>query len=129
MIELAAAAGSAEPVRLRDIAQRHQIPQQFLVQILLQLKAAGLVTSTRGASGGYQLARLAEQITLAEIVAVSEGAAESPRPAQRESPAARVLHHTWQRLADQQQQLLAEFNLADLAARVRQQGTAAMYYI
>ena len=55
MLELAANYGSDEPVPIRTIAARHGIPDRFLVQILLELKAAGLVTSTRGAAGGYRL--------------------------------------------------------------------------
>ena len=49
--------GDPRPVRLADVADKHAIPGRFLVQILLQLKNAGLVASTRGAAGGYQLAR------------------------------------------------------------------------
>ncbi len=48
------------PVRIREIAESHGIPERYLVQILLQLKGAGLVHSTRGAAGGYRLARPAE---------------------------------------------------------------------
>ena len=45
------------PLRIREISEAHGIPERYLVQILLQLKGAGLVHSTRGASGGYRLAR------------------------------------------------------------------------
>ena len=55
MLELAARYDTGEPIRIRTIADEHDIPSRFLVQILLQLKGAGLVNSTRGASGGYQL--------------------------------------------------------------------------
>ena len=57
MLELAVQYGDPRPVRLADLADKHGIPQRFLVQILLQLKGAGLVSSVRGAAGGYQLAR------------------------------------------------------------------------
>jgi len=68
MLELAARHGTAHPVRLKAIAEAHRIPQRFLVQILLQLKSAGLVVSLRGALGGYQLARSPEKISLAEVI-------------------------------------------------------------
>ncbi len=55
VLELARAFDLGEPVRIRTIADEHGIPSRFLVQILLQLKGAGLVSSTRGAAGGYQL--------------------------------------------------------------------------
>ena len=57
MLELASQYGSGEPVRIRRIAERHDVPSRFLVQILLQLKGAGLVASDRGAAGGYLLIR------------------------------------------------------------------------
>ncbi len=49
VLELAARYGTGEPVRIRTIADEHGIPSRFLVQILLQLKGAGFVASTRGA--------------------------------------------------------------------------------
>ena len=61
-----------EPVRIKAIAERHSVPPRFLVQILLQLKGAGIVSSTRGASGGYNLKRNPEQITLAEVMSIIE---------------------------------------------------------
>src|SRR5215467_8368810 len=73
MLELAAHYGSNEPVRIRTIADEHGIPSRFLVQILLQLKGAGFVASTRGAAGGYQLVKPPEEITLGEVMAVIEG--------------------------------------------------------
>src|ERR1051325_6267312 len=68
MVDLACSHGDPNPVHLKDIAEKHGISQRFLVQILLQLKGAGLVESTRGATGGYLLAKPPAQINLAEIV-------------------------------------------------------------
>jgi len=68
MLDLACSHGNPNPVHLKDIAEKHGISQRFLVQILLQLKGAGLVESTRGATGGYLLAKPPAQISLAEIV-------------------------------------------------------------
>src|SRR5881398_1674979 len=68
MLELAANYQEPQPVRIKAIADAQDIPQRFLVQILLQLKTAGLVASVRGASGGYQLARPPERISLAAII-------------------------------------------------------------
>ncbi|MFO0958685.1 MAG: Rrf2 family transcriptional regulator [Isosphaeraceae bacterium] len=56
LIELART-GREDPRRVREIAGCHGISGRYLVQILLQLKAAGLVESARGSQGGYQLAR------------------------------------------------------------------------
>ena len=68
ILELASSYGTGEPVRIRTIADTHGIPSRFLVQILLQLKGAGLVSSTRGAAGGYRLAKAPNRITLAEVM-------------------------------------------------------------
>lgn len=127
MIELAMRYGSREPVRLREIVDAHHIPSQFLVQILLQLKTAGLVTSLRGATGGYRLAREPESITLADIVDVIEGPAATGA-ADRQSAAGRVLAATWRALGAQQHAWLAEVTLADLIARVHDSADK-MYYI
>ena len=58
MLELAQHHSLGEPVQVRRIAERHGIPAQFLVQIFQDLKRAGLVTSVRGAAGGYLLSRI-----------------------------------------------------------------------
>ena len=68
MLELAANYGEPQPLPIKAIAEAQSIPQNFLVQILLQLKTAQLVVSVRGASGGYQLARPPEEITLADVI-------------------------------------------------------------
>ena len=73
LVDLAERYGAGH-VKTRDIAQRWAIPQPFLVQLLLRLKGAGYVRSTRGAAGGYVLAKPPEDISLAEIVRLMDGA-------------------------------------------------------
>ena len=86
MLELASQYKSGEPVRIRRIAERHDVPPRFLVQILLQLKGAGLVTSVRGAAGGYQLVSPPEEVSLGRIMDAidglldEEGQQAAPRP-------------------------------------------------
>ena len=60
-------------VQVRDIATRQNVPEKYLVQILLVLKHAGIVESRRGADGGYRLAKPAVEITLGEVVRAVEG--------------------------------------------------------
>jgi Rrf2 family protein len=60
------------PVTGRDIASRERLPADYVEQILLRLRRAGIVTSTRGARGGYALARTAEEITVRDVIAASE---------------------------------------------------------
>ena len=61
-------------VRIQAISDQQNIPKRFLEQILNDLKAAGIVESKRGTSGGYRLARPPEEISLASIVRHIEGA-------------------------------------------------------
>ena len=67
-MELARQYATGTPVQIRTISDRLRIPSRFLVQILLQLKSAGLVTSTRGASGGYQLIRSPDEVSLMDVI-------------------------------------------------------------
>jgi len=60
------------PVTGRDIAAREKLPGDYVEQILLRLRRAGIVASTRGAKGGYALARAADQITVREIITAAE---------------------------------------------------------
>lgn len=56
----------------REIASREGLPADYVEQILLRLRRAGIVTSTRGARGGYALTRPAREITVREIIAAAE---------------------------------------------------------
>lgn len=63
----------ASPVQLARIAETQRVPPKYLELIMLDLKKAGLVKSSRGPRGGYQLARPAVQISFGEIVRTMEG--------------------------------------------------------
>jgi Rrf2 family protein len=129
MLELAASRSTGEPVRIRNISARHEIPQRFLVQILLQLKGAGLVASTRGASGGYQLTRDPTEITLREVVEVIEGPPDfTPASKAVNSPAVQVLSSVWREITEQEQDWLAGLSLSDLVERTKD-SASSMYYI
>jgi len=60
------------PVTGRDIAAAERLPGDYVEQIMLKLRRADIVRSTRGAHGGYQLARPAEQITVRDVIAAAE---------------------------------------------------------
>ena len=59
-------------LKIKDIAANANIPQNFLEQILLELKKQGLLTSTKGAHGGYKLAKNLKDITLRDVVVILE---------------------------------------------------------
>lgn len=72
----------AGPVSLSDIALRHHISLSYLEQLFSRLRRHGLVESTRGPGGGYGLARQAEAINVADIIAAVES--DSPDVESRE---------------------------------------------
>ncbi len=62
------------PVTGRDLAEREKLPADYVEQILLRLRRADVVRSTRGAHGGYVLARPAEAVSVRDVITASEGA-------------------------------------------------------
>ena len=64
---------AGSPVQLARIAETQRVPPKYLELIMLDLKRAGLVRSTRGPKGGYVLARDPAEISFGEIVRVTEG--------------------------------------------------------
>ena len=60
------------PVTGRDIAAREKLPADYVEQILLRMRRADIVVSTRGAKGGYALARPSSEITVREIISAAE---------------------------------------------------------
>jgi Rrf2 family protein len=124
MLELAANYNQSQAVRVKAIHEAHGIPQRFLVQILLQLKSAGLVVSLRGALGGYQLARAPEKITVAQVIGALDREPVlrptlAPLPA---SPAIQAIHDVWKEIQAAEQRILERVSLADLVRRSQQSG-------
>jgi Rrf2 family protein len=72
LLELALVHGKTMLQR-RDIADRQHIPVEFLEQILLTLKRAGLVSSRRGVNGGYELIKQPNEITLGQVIRILDG--------------------------------------------------------
>jgi Rrf2 family cysteine metabolism transcriptional repressor len=72
LLELTRAYGSTTLQR-HDIAARQHIPVEFLEQILLALKRAGLLSSTRGAKGGYRLIKQPKDISLGHVIRILDG--------------------------------------------------------
>lgn len=114
MMELARRPTDPRPVRLAEITEKHHIPQRFLVQIMLQMKAAGLVRTTRGASGGYRLAKPPEKITLADIFGVLDRLEEGEQRQAGDRELGKRLQDVWRRLAKARTQFLQEITLRDL---------------
>jgi Rrf2 family protein len=114
MLQLAADHDSGEPVQIRHIADEQGIPARFLVQILLQLKGAGLVASTRGAAGGYRLARPPRDISLADVIDVIEGDDRPKSSSAKPSSLSRTLLDLCCEVGQCQRDRLETTTLADL---------------
>ena len=131
-VELARRIDAPAPVRIREICAAQGVPPRFLVHILLQLKAAGIVASIRGAAGGYRLAKPPDTVTLHDIRSAVEGPDDSVAAVTTElakkSRTATVLASAWETAADAEADALAGITLACLAARCGPAGDS-MYYI
>jgi Rrf2 family protein len=89
MVELGRQPGSS-PVSLSSVAEAERLPLSYLEHLVARLRKAGLVTSTRGAHGGYRLAKPAEDITLDMVVEALEGQI-APMECFHETPEGKVL--------------------------------------
>jgi len=72
MLDLALHYGQG-PILVKDIARRQNVSDRYLEHLLILLKVAGMVRSTRGTRGGFALARPPSQIRLSEIIRATEG--------------------------------------------------------
>jgi len=117
-VELAAA--GTGPVKGEQIAQKQEIPQNFLENIMADLRNAGLVTSRRGAEGGYWLAHPADQITLAEVIRAVDGPLANVRGIRSEQldyrGSAAPLLHVWVAVRASLRAVLERVTLADVAS-------------
>ena len=107
------------PVKGEWLSEAQGIPKTFMENILHDLKRAGIVRTRRGASGGYWLARPAEEISLAEVIRAVEGPLANVRgewPEAVEYPgAAEALQEVWIAVRANLRAVLESVTLADIA--------------
>jgi Rrf2 family protein len=115
-----AAAGDERPVKGEAIASAQGIPQNFLENILADLRHAGLVKSQRGADGGYRLARPAADVSVADVIRAVEGPLAAVRGEAPEdvsyAGAAAPLQDVWIAVRANLRAVVEHVSLADLAA-------------
>lgn len=113
-------------VRVEDLAGEQGVPANYLVQILIELKAQGIARSVRGKEGGYLLARPPAEITLADVLRAVHGAVfDTPALSDPDCPA--ELRRAWQTLRTTMEHAASNISfqkmLDESAAREK------MYYI
>lgn len=114
-------AGGAGPVAAREIAEQERLPGDYVEQILLRLRRAGLVESVRGARGGYLLAREPAAITMHDIMTAAEhqtfeiNCETHPVDGERCAPGSSCsIRPVWQALQQRMDDLLSGISLAAL---------------
>jgi len=84
-------------VRVEQLAAEKGVPANYLVQILIELKAQGIVRSVRGKEGGYLLARAPAEVSLADVLRAVHGAVFDS-PALKDPDCPPELRRAWERL-------------------------------
>ena len=119
MLDLAIHHGSG-PIALADIAQRQGISLSYLEQLFSRLRKCSLVSSVRGPGGGYNLARNASNIHIAEVISAVDENVDTTRcggahNCQNEGPC--LTHDLWQDLSSRIYEYLDRISLQDLMDR------------
>ncbi|MEM8606550.1 MAG: SUF system Fe-S cluster assembly regulator [Myxococcota bacterium] len=114
-------AATRGPHAARDLAQETQIPEPTASKVLKQLSRAGVVTSQRGAKGGYALARPPQQIGIHQVIEAIEGpiavteCADETTDSLCEYETSCGVRANWQRINLAVHQALAQITLADMS--------------
>ena len=109
------------PVLLKDISEAQEISLKYLGQLIIPLKIAGLIKSTRGSHGGYFLSRSPDEIKLSEILNAVEGplifseCVESPDICNRSDEC--VARDIWEEASKQFTNMLNTITLSDMLKR------------
>jgi len=134
LLELALHQGKG-PVLLRAIAQRQQIPLQYLEHLITPLITGGIVRSIRGPRGGVSLAKSPEEIRLSEVIQLLEGSIAPADCVNNPGVCARskscVTRDIWDELKKAMNEVLESITLQDLVERQKgkEQPEQAMYYV
>ena len=123
MLDLAIHYGEG-PVLAKDIAERQHISQRYLEHLLISLKVAGMVRSTRGTGGGFSLAKPPSQIRLGQIIQATEGSLAPAECVDNPEAYPRVEHcavyDVWAEVKKAINSVLESISLQDLLERQMQ---------
>jgi Rrf2 family protein len=112
ILELAGNTGRGA-LQSAEIARRQGIPGPFLDQVLMTLRRAGMVTSTRGPHGGHALARRPEHIRLDQVIDCLEGNGRDARPEATQNGDSQVLAQVGEKAEQAAREVFAAHTLAD----------------
>jgi len=115
-----------EPVTVEELAQEQSVPPNYLVQILIELKAQKIVKSVRGKSGGYLLARAPSEISLGDVLRSVHGQVFDT-PALSDNNCAAELRKAWSKLRDAMEATADEITFQQLIEEAA--AKEKMYYI
>ncbi|MCX7618153.1 Rrf2 family transcriptional regulator [Tepidiforma sp.] len=121
LIELAANYGGG-PLQSSEIALRRHIPEQYLDQLLATLRKAGFIRSVRGPSGGHELVRPPDQVSVKDVIEALEGSLSpvawlDEPPEMTDHPHQCGQREIWERIRRATEEILASYTLADLLER------------
>ncbi|HAJ57588.1 MAG TPA: hypothetical protein DCL35_07460 [Candidatus Omnitrophica bacterium] len=122
VLELSIRYQAQMPIQISTIAKSQNIPHNFLLQLLIRLKNAGIVTSSRGVSGGYYLAKDPTRISLADVVgAIDDAILEAPKRSKgrKSSDSSEVMTQVWSDINIEVIKRLKEATFDKLAAKVK----------
>ena len=126
MLELGIRFGQG-PVLLKDISKKQEISLKYLGQLIIPLKIAGLIKSTRGSHGGYFLAKPPEDIKLSQILRAVEGnlafteCVDSPDICYRSGKC--VAHDIWKDASRQFNDMLNSISLDDMLRKLEKKSS------
>ena len=116
------------PVTLADIAQRQGISLSYLEQLFSLLRKRGLVSSTRGPGGGYQLGKSPRMIAVSDVISAVDESVDATRCGGKENCQGEercLTHDLWEDLSKRIHEFLDDIDLAQLVERRRVKEVAA----
>ncbi len=129
VFELALAYEVGEPLQIKELASRQNIPDRYLEQLLATLRRRGLVKSQRGARGGYLLARPPNFISLWEIMETIEGEECEQTSPTESTLELSLIREVWTKATCQVENTLRTISLKDLCENRALRQATLMYYI
>lgn len=134
MLELALNYGKG-PIDLKEIAKKEDISLKYLEQVIVPLKAAGLLKATRGSRGGYSLAKPPSEISLSDVVKVLEGPIELVNCIKDPARCSRSFHcvarDIWKQATEALENVFDSITFEEMAKRMKEKEENAppMYQI